>query len=346
MKVLLFDTTNAFLTPGGKNTHALKLQQELSKLGVSIDFSQWWNKGQEDFDIIHLLTPDVEVAKLSKKLGKKTFLSMIFDFETSKTPFQQFKQRAKNHIRNLLPGNLSSTAYWKAFQYMDCIQFMHENDRRTALKYFPNDINPSKTIIIPHAYDPTDMYYATDESLVADIAFPKQKYLVSCANISTRKQTLMLAQYAHLAEVPIVFLGNSDKNDEYYLKFEKLIDNKYVFYPGWVSVEIKDYIERNASGFVLLSQSESGCIAVYEAAAYHLPLLLSNLPWAWAYDTPTDISFCDFADTNKAISQLDSFYRKANRLSTPPFKIHTWEEVAMGYKKEYEHILNSPSKVI
>lgn len=39
MKVLLFDTTNAFLTPGGKAVHAIKLQQELSKIGVEIEFS-------------------------------------------------------------------------------------------------------------------------------------------------------------------------------------------------------------------------------------------------------------------------------------------------------------------
>mgnify|MGYP000352710305 CR=1 FL=1 len=32
------------------------------------------------------------------------------------------------------------------------------------------------------------------------------------------------------------------------------IDKKYVFYPGYVSKEWKDCIEKNASGYVLLSR--------------------------------------------------------------------------------------------
>lgn len=71
MKVLMFDTTNAWLTPGGKTTHALKLQQELSKLGIEIEFARWWDDSQSDCDIIHFLTPNLYVAKLAKKEVKK-----------------------------------------------------------------------------------------------------------------------------------------------------------------------------------------------------------------------------------------------------------------------------------
>lgn len=53
MKVLLYDQTNAYLTPGGKTIHALKLRQEIAKLGVDIQFARWWDKSQEDADIMH-----------------------------------------------------------------------------------------------------------------------------------------------------------------------------------------------------------------------------------------------------------------------------------------------------
>lgn len=69
MKILIYDTNNAFHTFGGKTTHALKLQQEISKLGIDIQFAQWWNKSQEDADIIHFLTPDIRVARLAKQKG-------------------------------------------------------------------------------------------------------------------------------------------------------------------------------------------------------------------------------------------------------------------------------------
>lgn len=336
MKVLLFDTTNAFLTPGGKTTHALKLQQELSKLGVAIEFSRWWDQSQADCDIIHFLAPEPHIAKLAKKEGKKTLLSLIFDFETSKTEKEKKKAILKNKLIGLLPSAFHNKAYWNSFPYFDKIHFMHEYDRETALRYFPQ-INEEKTLIIPHAYDPTDMLIS-DSLDINEMNFPR-KYLISCANISPRKQTVLLARYAKQAKVPVVFLGSSNKQDPYFKEFQTEIDNQFVFYPGYVSKEWKDCIERHASGYVLLSQGESGCIAVYEAAAYKIPILLSNLPWAWGYDTPTDIHFCDYNDREKAIEQIKRFYDGAKQLDHDPFKIYTWHEIAERYLEVYKSLM-------
>lgn len=342
MKVIIFDTTNAFLTPGGKTTHALKLKQELEKLGINIDFSRWWDKSQEDCDIIHFLTPTPYVAQLAKSKGKKTLLSMIFDFESNKSKIEQQKTILKNKIIDILPNSLSKNAYWKALPYMDLVHFMHEQDKNTALRYFPRYLNEQKTLIIPHAYDPSEMNISNNLN-IKDMGFPK-KYLISCANISERKQSIFLAKIAKKTKVPIVFIGSSSKGDYYYESFKKEIDNKYVFYPGYVSKEWKDCIEKNASGYVLLSKGESGCIAVYEAAAYKMPLLLSNLPWAWGYDSPTHISFCDFYDEEKACEQLLRFYSLSSHLDNTPFKIYTWEEVALKYKEVYKRLLSISDK--
>lgn len=336
MKVLLFDTCNAYLTPGGKTTHAVKLQQEISKLGVDIEFARWWDQSQEDFDIIHFLSAPLYMARYAKSRNKKTFFSMIFDFESNKTAVEQRVKMLKNKIIDVMPGTLSGNAYWKALPYMDKIQFMHEQDREAALRYFPKSLKKEKTLIIPHAYDPLDMNIS-DHLNISDMKFPN-KYLVSCANISERKQSVLLAQYAKKAQVPIVFMGSSNDSDSYCQRFKREIDNKYVFYPGYVSREWKDCIEKNAAGYVLLSKGESGCIAVYEAAAYQLPLLLSNLPWAWGYESPTDISFCDFKNEDVAVEQLRNFYNKASRLNHTPFSIHTWSEVAQMYKNVYENL--------
>lgn len=263
---------------------------------------------------------------------------MIFDFESNKTKKEQKKTILKNYIIEKLPGTLSSNAYWKAFQYMDFVHFMHEQDRKTALSYFPKYLKKEQTIIIPHAYDPTDMGISEDLD-IGKMGFPN-KYLISCANISERKQSVLLAKYAKKAKVPIVFIGSSNESDSYFQKFKAEIDKKYVFYPGYVSKEWKDCIEKNASGYVLLSKGESGCIAVYEAAAYKIPLLLSNLPWAWGYDTPTDIKFCDFQNEAKAIEQIRQFYEHASHLNHFPFKIYTWNEVAQMYKDAYSQLLS------
>lgn len=338
MKVILYDTTNAFLTPGGKTTHALKLQQEISKLGIDIQFARWWDKSQEDADIIHFLGIVPNIVKKAKQKGMKTFFSMIFDFESSKSESDKKKTIIKNRIIDMLPSALSYGAYWRSLPEIDCIQFMHRYDRETALRYFPKHINPEKVVIIPHAYDPSDMNISNHLS-ISDMRYP-EKYLVSVANISKRKQTIKLARMAKRAQVPIVFMGSRDVNDPYFKEFVKEVDNKYVFYPGYVSKEWKDCIISHASGFVLLSLGESGCIAVYEAAAYNLPLLLSNLPWAWGYEHPTDISFCDQSNEQKAINQLKAFYYKARKLDHAPFVIHTWTEIAHSYVEKYNQLLN------
>ena len=338
MKVLLFDTTNAFLTPGGKTTHALKLQNEISKLGVDIQFARWWDKSQEDADIIHFLTPDVRIARLAHEQGMKTFFSMIFDFESSKSELQKKKTILKNALIDKLPVLSSSGSYWKALPYMDCIQFMHKYDKETALRYFPKYINEEKVVEIPHAYDPSEMNISSHLN-ITDMHLP-EKYLVSVANISTRKQTLKLARYAKKAEVPIVFMGSRMLNDPYFKAFEQEVDNRFVYYPGYVSKEWRDCIESHASGYVLLSLGESGCIAVYEAAAYNIPLLLSNLPWAWGYEKPSNISFCNQENEEQAIRQLKKFYVSSSKMSHPPFSIHTWSEVANMYVFHYERLLN------
>lgn len=339
MKVLLFDTTSAFLTPGGKTTHALKLQKEISKLGVDIQFYRWWDQSQADCDIIHFLANEPRIAQLAHTRGIKCFLSQIFDFESNKTEFEKKKTILKNRIVNKLPGLLSASAYWKSFQYMDCIQFMHKYDYETALRYFPKELGDKKKIIIPHAYAPDDMNIGKYLN-IKEMNLP-EKYLVSVANISTRKQTVLLARYAKQAKVPIVFMGSKNDNDPYFQKFKTEIDNKYVFYPGYVSKEWRDCIESHASGYVLLSLGESGCIAVYEAAAYKIPLLLSNLPWAWGYDNPTDIYFCDQQDEKKAIQQLQKFYNLSGKMDHTPFKIQSWGEVAKMYIKQYSELLMS-----
>lgn len=337
MKLLLYDKTNAFLTPGGKTTHAIKLQQELCKKGVDAQFARWWDESQSDADIIHFLTPDIVVAKLAQKRGIKTFCSQIMDFETSKTQFEKTVTKIKNIVVDRFPQLSSSGAYWKAFAYMDKIQFMHKYDKETALQYFKSYIRKSKVTIIPHAYDPSDINISNHLN-INQLGLPS-KYLVSCAHISPRKQTIKLARFAKMAQVPIVFIGGGMKSDPYFKEFENEIDNKFVFYTGYVNKEWKDCIESHAAGFVLLSKGESGCISVYEAAAYHLPLLLSDLPWAWGYDAPTDIHFCAQQNEKIACEQLRNFFADSGKLDHFPFRAMTWEEVTDLYIKEYKDML-------
>jgi hypothetical protein len=336
MKVLLYDKTLSFITPGGKTTHANKLYQELKKLGVNIEFGQWWNKEQADYDLVHTLAHQVEeLVDHSHKHGKKIILTHIMDSLTSKSKWQQKKEKLHDKIQALFPFSMDKINGIRALAKFDHIVYMHNYDRETALYYYPKiDIN--KTSIIPHAFDPRDMHISNHLKKPFDLP---EKFLISVANIDSRKQSHLLAKYAKLAEVPIVFIGGANKADNYYEKFAKEIDNQYVFYLGYVSLVEKDYLQSKAVGYALLSFAESGCIAVYEAAAYNLPLFLSNLPWAWGYEDPRKITFCDYKKEKIAVEQLKHFYATIQPEKTPPFKAKTWAEIAKEYRDLYIKVL-------
>lgn len=336
MKVLLFDTTPAYLSNGGKTTHAVKLCAALRKKSIDAQFAEWWNADQADVDIIHSLTPfmghDIDIAK-SK--GIKTVLTLIMDVQTNLPIMQQNKQILRERAVNMLPYKFASKfSVNPILGKFDKITFMHEYDRRTGLKYYPN-IDTHKTVIIPHAYDAKEFGVGGDN--IQKFNLP-EKYIISCANISRRKQSVECAKLCKEAKTPVVFIGGNSC-DAYFEEFKKLVDNKYVYYLGFVSSEDKDLLHRYASGFILLSLGESGCMSVFDAAAYGLPLLLSNLPWAWGYQDPKSIYFCDFNNKNKAIKQIISFFRTTKRNDFASFNVKTWDQIADEYIQVYKDCL-------
>jgi glycosyltransferase involved in cell wall biosynthesis len=121
------------------------------------------------------------------------------------------------------------------------------------------------------------------------------------------------------------------------------VDGKIVRYPGFVSTEEKWRYLRGARGFALLSQFESGCIAVYEAAAAGLPLLLSDLPWASkVYANARAVKFIRLRSVTDIAADLGSFYALAHRQPGTTFPLLTWRQVAEKYANVYQRILGRP----
>ena len=171
----------------------------------------------------------------------------------------------------------------------------------------------------------------------------EDKYLISVATVSERKNTIVLAEAALAARVPVLFLGKPYASDDpYFLRFERLVDGNFVRYPGFVSEDEKYRYLRGARGFVLLSQFESGCIAVFEAAGAGLPLLLPNVPWATkSYEKARDISFVRSADPPGLIAALKIFYEKAHRTAGTTFPLQSWNQIAQRYLLVYEQLLGN-----
>lgn len=331
MKVLLSDTTFSYLFPGGKQVHAEKLFQNLKSINVDVEFENWYDPNLRG-DIIHFLGfNDFNKIETLKRKGYKLVYTHILDGLTNQSNIKLKYHSIKNRIIDKLPNKFNPIFPWKALKYFDAIVYMHESDRDTGIKLF--GIDPLKTYVIPHAVDSV-------EKFEGGLDGNNEKYLVSIGSIVPRKNSLLIAKLCKENKIPIKFIGYPmDKNSEYFNQFIALTDDTTVQYLGFVSEEEKVNLLKSASGFVLLSFGESGCISVYEAGATGLPLLLSDLPWAKGYEKPEQIFYCSPLNYKEAEKRLKEFYKGTKRQNKQTFIVHSWKDVAKMYSKIYNSIM-------
>lgn len=333
MKVLFTDSLPFFLAHGGTQTLLDALMSELRQLGVEVEPVRWWDLEQTG-DILHCMNRPVSVdyLRLAKDKGFKTVMTENLDQTASRTPTKLWLQRLVTQtLRRTIKGS-SSRLGWGVYQELDAMIYVVEHEWEVAKYLF--DAPPDRGYIIPHGLDAEALKALAEPQ-------PEEDYLISIASITERKNTLILAEAALRAKVPIVFLGKPyAESDPYFLKFKELVDGQYVRYPGFVSSEEKHRLLRGARGFALLSQFESGCIALYEGAAAGLPLFLSDLPWATkVYRNARASRFVKWENREQLALSLGEFYRGAHRMPCMTFPIRSWREIAQQYLAIYENLL-------
>jgi glycosyltransferase involved in cell wall biosynthesis len=250
----------------------------------------------------------------------------------SRPPFALWLRQAALALDRSLSGIINRRMGLEVYQRLDAAVYITELEARVAQRLYLAP--PQRCRVIPHAL--------TAKSL-DDLARPQaeEDFLITAATIAPRKNTVLLAEAARRAQVPVVFLGKPySEQDSYYRQFKDLVDGRYVRYPGFVSTEEKHRLLRGARGFVLLSEFESGCIAVYEAAAAGLPLLLSDLPWAnRVYQQARESRFVSLGSVRGVAAELRSFYVSAHREPATTFPVKSWREIAECYLELYREIL-------
>jgi glycosyltransferase involved in cell wall biosynthesis len=334
MKVLFSSNLPFFLAHGGAQTLTESLMRELAGLSVEVEPERWWDENQTG-DIIHYMNrPPILNVLLAKQKGFKVVMTELLDQTASRSRLQLFAQRMLiNLTRAVLPGGLTARLSWDTYQHLDAAVYAVEHEWKTARYLFR--ARPELGHIIPHGLEP---------EALQQLARPQaeEDYLISAATIHPRKNSVLLARAAHQALTPIVFLGKPyAEDDPYFLEFKKWIDDRIVRYPGFVSTEEKYRYIRGARGFALLSQFESGCISVYEAAAAGLPLFLSDLPWAAkVYGNVPAAQFVRLAAPEAIAPRLKAFYGQAHRQLSPTFPLLTWRQVAERYLAIYQGVLS------
>jgi glycosyltransferase involved in cell wall biosynthesis len=331
MKVLFSHSLPFFLAHGGSQTLIEALMRELAGLGVQVEPVRWWDENQTG-DIIHYIgRPDRLSINLAHEKKFKVVMTDLLDQTASRGTLRLFLQRRAIRSIRLMARGLAGNFSWGIYKEIDAMVYAVGHEWEVAKYLF--DANPQRGHVIPHGLEEKALKQLS-------IPAPEEDYLVSVATISPRKNTVLLAQAARLAKVPIVFLGKPFSTDnDYFLRFKELADGQYVRYPGFVSEEEKYRLLRGARGFALLSKFESGCIAVYEAAAAGLPLFLSDLPWASrSYPQASNLHLAELRTAKSIASDLGRFYQQAHRMRETTFPVLSWRDVAGEYLRLYEKI--------
>jgi glycosyltransferase involved in cell wall biosynthesis len=336
MKVLFSHGLPFFLAHGGTQTFVESLMRELPALGVEVEPERWWDETQLG-DIIHFIGRPSSIVhiRLAKEKGFKVVLTEFLDQPASRDRLTLFAQRLCIRVARKILGGFAARLAWDAYREFDAMVYSVPHEWETA-KYLFN-ANPDRGFVIPHGIEP---------SALASLRQPADEsdYLISVATITPRKNTHLLAAAAKLARTPVVFVGKPYADDDpYFRRFTAMVDDQYVRYAGFVSDEQKYAYLRRARGFALLSRFESGCIAIYEAAAAGLPLFLSDLPWASkVYGTAKNSRFVTPSTPEHVAKKLLGFYNSAHRLAETTFPLLTWQEVGKRYRAIYERILAAP----
>lgn len=331
MKSIFYCNNPFFLGHGGSQTLLEALMREIAALGVEVEPVRWWDDKQSG-DIIHFMNrPTQWLVDGARQKGLKTVMTENIDHTASRGPFELWLRKFALQCDRVLGGPITYRTDMGVYQNLDALVYVVELERQVAQYLY--DIPSRRAHVIPHGLD---------EDALSDLALkaPEGDYLLSAGSIIPRKNTVLLAKAARLAQVPIVFLGKPfSEADSYFQEFKGLVDDRVVRYPGFVSSEEKHRLLREARGFALLSEFESGCIALYEAAAAGLPLLLPNLPWAASvYQDAQQKEFVPIKSEHFLASRLRKFYDAAHRQPGQTFPVPSWREVARRYVKIYESI--------
>lgn len=305
--------------------------REISRLGVEVEPARWWDDRQRG-DIIHFMNrPTGTLVEGARNKGFKTVMTENIDHTASRRPFDLWLRKFALNCDGAIGGPLSFRTGIDVYQKLDALVYVVDLERRVAAYLY--GVPLERAHVIPHGLD---------EAALADLAKPEPEgdYFISIASIIPRKNTVLLARAASIAQVPIVFLGKPfNESDPYFEEFKQLVDERWVRYPGFVSREEKHRLLRGARGFALLSQFESGCIALYEAAAAGLPLFLPNLPWAArVYQHARQKEFVPLKSEQFLAPRLRNFYERAHRESDQTFPVPSWRDVARRYVEIYENI--------
>jgi hypothetical protein len=325
---ILFDVDHCFAwAHGGVQNVVENIMKSLPKHGIEVEPLRWWDKEQKG-DIIHTLYKPGSILNLAKNKGIKIVCNLFLDsFSSLSAPELLLRKYYLDFIKKILRGHYAELG-WNYGKIADAYIYHSQHEVDLGNYLFNADLKKSFVSL----YGVEKKYFnSNSEKRNCD-------YLISINTIHPRKNNIQLAKLAKNTKIPIKFIGKPYSQDKYFDDFISMVDNKYVFYEGYINDDLKIKLLRESRGMVTLSKVESGCIAVLESFASNCPVFLPDLAWSKSiYDGYA--SFGDIKNENKLAAQLTKFYNNPEE-NYKKYPVKDWDTASLDYIDIYKKVLN------
>jgi len=334
MKILFYCPLPFLLAHGGAQTQIEQTKAALERAGVQVEWLRWWD-GRQNGDLIHVFGQVTnEFLQQAGVAEVPVVLTQLFTKACNRSATQLARQGWLIRALLTLPfgGGLKKQLAWQTYARVTHNVVGLEAERRVLQQVYR--VAPKKISVVPLGLSAA--------YLNAGAGSRHENHLITTGTITQRKNSVVLAELAHAAQVPVLFVGKPyHLDDPYWRQFEKLIDGQWVKYHPHVGSEAEMMaLLRAARGFVFMSAFENWCLSAHEAAACGLPLLVQDQNWSRERLGAEARYFSRIGVTAGNVEILKQFYAAAPQLPAPRVKLFSWDDTAAELKKIYSEILN------
>jgi glycosyltransferase involved in cell wall biosynthesis len=333
MKILLNCHMPFLLAHGGAQIQIEQTKAALDQIGVQVEYLRWWDEKQTG-DILHQIGwLDRPMMALAQQRGWKVAMTILLT-EQCNRPWRELLPR-KLLIRSALAvpfaSRLKERLRWSSYHLCDRMIVGLEAERMILADIY--GVPRERIEVVPLGL--------AKAWLDAGPGKRNKEHLICTGTIGPAKNSVALAQLAHAAGTPLLFVGKPfDFQSSFWKEFEKLIDGKIVKHHQHVASQ-EDLIGllQHARGYVLMSRNENWSLAAHEAAAAGLPMLVPDQRWS-RERFGDRVSYWPKKGRAAAVSALRRFYDQCPSLSPPGIHLHSWVETAERLRDIYTQMLH------
>lgn len=318
---------------GGFSIQILQTEQELSKLGVEV---QWVDRRSSEVpkaDIIHYFgaPSSVIMYRAAKSMGLRSVVSILPPHGFVRPSVRDYMLRGMHKTLRTMLGPVRTFGRM-GMGYEDADAFILLNEAEKNYVTFAYGWPAEHCHVIPNGVD--------DAFFDASIAPEPVDGLFYPSYICPRKNQVEIAQLAKSRKIKVVFAGRAQgEYPAYFEAFKRELDDQHAVWLG----EIRDRrrmaaLYRGAQGTFLASRYENQGLILLESLACGKPVMGPDLPALRTFFRDC-IQYCPPVGSAGFGPALEAFERYCHQGGKQRMDVPRWGEIAQRVQRVYEQVL-------